>query len=125
MKRNRSNILLLLKLSFAAAIIGWMVRSHRLDPTRLSQAVQHWAHLLAIGAICYFALFVSTARWRMLLASQKAALSVWRSFSLTMIGAMFSTLIPGAVSGDLVKAYYVGARVPLRFGISRDESVYS
>jgi glycosyltransferase 2 family protein len=29
-----------------------------------------------------------------------------------MIGALFNTIIPGAVSGDLVKAYYVSLRYP-------------
>ena len=41
-------------------------------------------------------------------------LAIAKRFSLYMIGLLFSVVIPGSVGGDLMKAYYVGTRVPNR-----------
>lgn len=48
--------------------------------------------------------FVSTLRWRLLLP---AGFRVGRLFSLYLIGAFFSTFLPGIIGGDAVKAYYL------------------
>lgn len=50
-----------------------------------------------------FALFISTLRWRLLLPR---VLGVRKLFSLYMIGSFFSTLLPGLIGGDAVKAFY-------------------
>ena len=114
MRQTRRILQVALKTALAAGILGWMVRSGRLDLTQLSQAAHKWPYLLAIGAICYTGFLLTAIRWRLLLASQDVPLSLWKSFSLTMIGVLFSTVIPGTVSGDVVKAYYIGASVPER-----------
>ena len=114
MRKSRRILQQALKAALAAVILGWMVRSGRLDLTQLSQAAHQWPYLLAIGGICYTGFLLTAMRWRLLLASQGVPLSLWKSFSLTMIGVLFSTVIPGTVSGDVVKAYYIRASVPER-----------
>lgn len=47
-------------------------------------------------------------RWRLLMQVQQMRLPFLRAFKLTMVSNFFSLLIPGAVSGDLLKIAYAG-----------------
>jgi uncharacterized protein (TIRG00374 family) len=68
--------------------------------------------LLAAALTSYIGILIMSARWNVLLRSQGIRISGWDAFSLSMIGTMFSTVIPGTVSGDVVKAYYTADRAP-------------
>lgn len=57
------------------------------------------ASLLYIASICGAAL-----RWKLLLPDK---FRFRRLFSLYMIGSFFSSFLPGAIGGDVVKAYYL------------------
>jgi uncharacterized protein (TIRG00374 family) len=46
-------------------------------------------------------------RWRVLLDTQGARLSFWEVLKLNLIGSFFNIALPGAVSGDFIKAIYV------------------
>lgn len=68
-----------------------------------------------------FALQFSTSvfsiiRWQWILQAQKVNLPWLRTIQLIMIGTFFNTALPGAVSGDLVKAFYVAKEVPASEG---------
>ena len=56
---------------------------------------------------CLLCLTACTLRWKALLDAQGMMLPFWRVFVLYFIGHFFNVLMPGAVGGDLVKAYYV------------------
>jgi uncharacterized protein (TIRG00374 family) len=47
-------------------------------------------------------------RWRLLMDVQQMHLPFFQAFKLTMAGNFFSMIIPGAVSGDLLKIGYAG-----------------
>ncbi len=47
-------------------------------------------------------------RWGLLMGVQKMHLPFFQAFKLTMVGNFFSLIIPGAVSGDLLKIAYAG-----------------
>ena len=47
---------------------------------------------------------ISSYRWKLLLPEQ---FTLRRLFSLYMIGAFFSSFLPGVIGGDVVKAYYL------------------
>ncbi len=47
-------------------------------------------------------------RWGLLLGVQQMHLPFLQAFKLTMVGNFFSLIIPGAVSGDLLKIAYAG-----------------
>ena len=57
--------------------------------------------LLLLGAL------VNVQRWRILLKVQDFYISNTKAIKLTLIGDFFSVAIPGSVSGDIVKAYYL------------------
>ena len=61
--------------------------------------------LFALSTVVYLlTLLISAARWRLLLRGDHR---LGRLYSLTLIGAFFNNLLPGAVGGDAVKAYYL------------------
>jgi uncharacterized protein (TIRG00374 family) len=66
--------------------------------------------------ISFFCLCMTTVasviRWRLLLSGQGLNLTFNESLRLTMIGIFFNTALPGAVSGDVVKGYYVVRQQP-------------
>ena len=61
--------------------------------------------------ICLFLILVNTLlgawRWKILLQTQGAHLPFSRVLKLNMIGYFFNIALPGAVSGDFIKAIYV------------------
>lgn len=69
------------------------------------------AYAVAIGAIPFF---ITTYRWKMLLAGLGITLSFGRAFVLNMVGAFYNTFMPGSTGGDLLKAYYAAKQAPDR-----------
>ncbi|UCE78362.1 MAG: flippase-like domain-containing protein [Nitrospiraceae bacterium] len=61
-------------------------------------------YFLSASLIYILAQLVSAFRWKLLLTE---AFSIRRLFSLYMIGAFFSSFLPGIIGGDAVKAYYL------------------
>ena len=49
--------------------------------------------------------FLGPIRWQLLLRAQGIKLSMGRTAQLTLIGNFFNIALPGAVSGDFVKAF--------------------
>jgi uncharacterized protein (TIRG00374 family) len=64
-----------------------------------------------ILAICSVLMLVNTLcwamRWKVLLDTQGAVVPFGRVLKLNMIGSFFNIALPGAVSGDFIKAIYV------------------
>ncbi len=63
-----------------------------------------------------FATFLAAIRWQWLLRAHAIHVRLARTVQLTLIGNFFSLALPGAVSGDFVKAFYVGKETPGRRG---------
>jgi glycosyltransferase 2 family protein len=61
-----------------------------------------WA--LLIFPITYV---ITSFRWNELLKALDVRLPLRRAFALNMVGAFYSTFMPGSTGGDVLKAYYV------------------
>ncbi|MBI5496767.1 MAG: flippase-like domain-containing protein [Deltaproteobacteria bacterium] len=57
------------------------------------------------------ATILSIWRWQIVLRAQDIVLPFRRTLALGFIGNFFNVALPGAVTGDLVKAYYIGQDV--------------
>lgn len=58
-----------------------------------------------IAVLMYpLSVYISSVRWRLFLPS---GFRLRRLFSLYLIGSFFNNLLPGAIGGDAVKAYYL------------------
>jgi len=64
---------------------------------------------LLAGALACFAAatFICATRWWYLLRVLRIRLRAWEAVRLTFLGYFFNFIVPGVVSGDLVKAWYV------------------
>jgi uncharacterized membrane protein YbhN (UPF0104 family) len=99
------------KVMVAVAVLWFMFRSGKIHPEVIGSAAGQWPQLLLVVAILAGQICITAVRWNLLLAGQGFRLATRQALSLTMIGTLFSTVIPGSVSGDLVKAYYVTREV--------------
>lgn len=96
-----------LKASLAAAILIWMERSGKLNWSQVAGALGHWPDLIIILLVIYLQVAMTAWRWELLLRVQGFSIGLRRAFQLNMIGGLFNTVIPGAVGGDVMKAYYI------------------
>ena len=98
---------LLAKFLFSFLILFYMVYTGRLDLSVVSRGFSQTHLLIASLALVIAGMFLGLTRWRLLLG----ALGLNYNFSAIvrygMIGAFFNTTMPGAVSGDLIKAWYI------------------
>ncbi|MBF0441989.1 MAG: flippase-like domain-containing protein [Oligoflexales bacterium] len=106
--RLRSILVTSLKLLLAAFLIGWLIRSGKLDFSQLGILIKYPSILISMIFFWFLCgVLIGSARWRLLLTSAGIRLSYRRAANLQMTGLFFNTAMPGSVSGDLIKAYYV------------------
>ncbi len=115
MRRNITKALsLLLKIGVAAGVIYWMAHSGKLNFHVVGRAFGQWPLALFLIFTLYLQIAISSWRWNTLNAALGFGIRYREAFSLSMIGLLFTVVIPGSVGGDVIKAYYVGTRVPKR-----------
>lgn len=107
MKKFSDWLKLGLKFSFSFAIIFYMVYSGRLDLAIVKKGFSHAPLLFASTTLVILAMGSSLYRWGLLLRGQGIELTFSQLVRYGMIGSFFNTTMPGAVSGDIIKAWYV------------------
>ena len=100
-------LLVALKFTLAVVLIGAMVQLKMLNLGTLAMIGSKPWHLAFAAMLLLTGLLLTIIRWRALLAVQGIDLGGLDAIRLGFIGFFFSCVIPGAVSGDAVKAYYV------------------
>lgn len=97
-----------LKLALAVALIGWLLKSGKLDFKLLGTLKQH---PIAVGmailvSICNF--WLVSYRWKSILKSRSTVdIPLTGMLKITWIGQFFSSVLPGSVTGDFVKLIYI------------------
>jgi uncharacterized membrane protein YbhN (UPF0104 family) len=108
----RENIQLLFKLLVGFALIAYVLRSRMIDFRALS-SVLFSSQNFSLGIFfLLFSALCGSLRWYLLASAQGLSLSFGNTVQLNMIGMFFNTFMPGAVGGDLIKAWYVAGREP-------------
>lgn len=108
----RRRLWLVAKLSVAGGLIWYALASGKLDLRSVAGALGRPAPLLAGGGCVLAALALAVVRWRCLVLGQSVEMGWGAAFRLSLVGMFFSSLLPGAVSGDIIKAYYSCRREP-------------
>lgn len=110
-KPAKQFVSLALKILFAAGLLFLLFRRGLISLDAMHGALQKWEITgPAVGALL-LATFLGVWRWHWLLQAQGISLTWKRTFQLTLIGNFFNIALPGAVSGDFVKAFYIGREV--------------
>jgi len=102
----------LLKLAFVMGLLMFLTKRGLLSIEDTRKAFSRWDLILQ----SYCALLISVSlcffRWGILLRALGIQLPWKRIFQLSFVGAFFNIALPGAVTGDVVKAYYVANEAP-------------
>jgi glycosyltransferase 2 family protein len=98
----------LLKLAIAAALIGWLLTSGKLDFKLLARLKDYPVSLLMAFILSMLNFWLISFRWKSILKARSTMhLPLGGLMKITWIGQFFSSVLPGSVSGDLVKILYV------------------
>ena len=99
---------MLFKMLLVGSILVYLVRSGRLNFEKL-MLFKDAPEILAmmIGVLVLVVVPMATFRWWLLLRAIGVQVKPKQIFILTWIGNFFNTTLPGAVTGDVVKGYYV------------------
>lgn len=102
-----------LKLTIAAAMLTWILRNPRFEWSKIAGALLSPVTLVVLG-LGFVGISASAVRWLLLMRGEGIQVPLWVAFRLTWIGHFWNMVIPGAVSGDAVKMYYIGQVAPER-----------
>jgi len=95
----------------AAGLLGWLMKSGRLDFSSLFSTPLSLFHCLGM-LVLFVAMVLQAWRWWWLLTVQGIDLSFPRTLGLVWIGRFLAVVLPGVVGGDLVIGYYVTREAP-------------
>jgi len=101
----------LLKISAAIGIVWYMVHSGRLDLNAIYEVKRNYQLVVLAFFILLLGVFITFYRWKLLLKGQNIILSNKDAISLGFIGLFFTSVLPGAVGGDLIKSVYIAKKV--------------
>ena len=107
-QKMKKIIFKLLKLLIVISILIYLVHSGRLNFEKLllfRDAPEILALMVAVLVLIVVPL--ATFRWWLLLRAIGLPVKPKQTFLLTWIGNFFNTTLPGAVTGDVIKGYYV------------------
>lgn len=98
----------ILKFGFAFAIIYWLVTSGKLDLTLIHKSITGGPQWIIAFSIVAIQSLIGAFRYKLLLETKSTrTLSFFNILRLNYIGLFFSSVLPGAVTGDLIKLVYV------------------
>lgn len=100
---RRGRVFFLLKLVIGSALI--IVLLSRLDRAELVAALSRYdlPSLLGAALLTLLSFFVASARWKTLVPE----VSFTRLFRFSLIGQLYSVLLPGQIAGEAVKAWRI------------------
>lgn len=98
----------LIKIFIAFLLIYWLINSGKLDFKLLQQLQDHKIAVLIAFIFSILNFIIISYRWETILSSRsQMRLPITGLLKITWIGQFFSSVLPGSVSGDLIKILYV------------------
>ena len=101
----------LIKVVVVVGLLYFLSQKGFLSLEQTKKAFSRWDLLVPAFAALLTNSFLGVIRWHWLLKAQGLHISFMRAFQLTYVGNFFNIALPGAVSGDFVKAFYVGKEI--------------
>lgn len=102
----------LIRLVIAVAMVVYLAQMGSIDWTSFSGLIKVWPYTLTAIFLFFIATILQALRLQILINAHQMSLSYIASVKLTLIGLFFSTYLPGATGGDLVKIYYASKDNP-------------
>lgn len=112
--RLKGRLLTGLKLVVAVGLLGFLLYTNKLDTQKIGRAFTSPAALGLVMVLGAIGISTSGLRWWLLLRAEGIQASVGLAVRLTWVGHFWNMVIPGAVSGDGMKMYYIGRAFPAK-----------
>lgn len=97
-----------LKFLFAFALLYWLISSGRLDFSLVKKSFIHGHQWLFAFLLLTAQSALATFRYKSLLQTKsQKTVPFWSLLKINYIGLFFSSALPGAVTGDFIKLFYV------------------
>jgi uncharacterized protein (TIRG00374 family) len=103
-----SHVKLFLKIAFVFGLLFFLGKKGFISVDQTQRALANWRYSLPGFLGLVLTSTFGIIRWNWLLKAHDIELPLARVFQLTYVGNFFNIALPGAVSGDFVKAFYVG-----------------
>jgi glycosyltransferase 2 family protein len=101
-----------LKSAFILGLLYFLIQRGFISWKETQKALDRWPNVLTGCLLLAMTNVLGAVRWQWLLAAQGIRLPGKRTLELTLVGNFFNIALPGAVSGDFVKAFYIGKELP-------------
>lgn len=108
----KSILIACLKIGFVVLVFWWLSKKDLISISAFVAGLKNWPLLLLGFVALVTATFLAAFRWGILLKAQDIHLKPSRLLQLQFIGNFFNVALPGAVSGDFVKAFYIAHESP-------------
>jgi len=103
---------LVAKIAFVLGLLYFLGKKGFISMDQTQRALSQWNIMIPAFLTLFFAAVLGVFRWQLLLQAHDIDLPMGRTFQLTFVGNFFNIALPGAVSGDFVKAFYIGKETP-------------
>jgi len=113
-KKLKNYLLQVLKVGFGVGIFAYFVASGRIDLVKVQHAFLHSRWTLLALLMAFGSIMACSTRWWLLIRSQGVEIGYLQGLKLVLIGWFFNVTIPGTISGDVVKVYYITKHSPDR-----------
>jgi uncharacterized protein (TIRG00374 family) len=111
--KAKSALTLLVKICIAVGLILFLVKSGHLD-LKVVWGLMTWPNVALALVLAGFNILLAAWRWIILLKARGFYIPFAYGYSLYLIGMFFNYALPGSVSGDLVRGYYLVQDYPTR-----------
>lgn len=108
----RKFVSLAAKFIVMGAILFYLYSKGLLDFSKMRNVFQNPVLVCAGFGVLTMNIVLAVFRWKLLLKGQCINIGFAEAMRLTCIGMFFNTALPGAVSGDVVKGYYIVRQQP-------------
>lgn len=103
----------LLKFAIAFALIFWLIHSGKLDFTLIPKAIAYGPQWIIALILLLTQASLAAIRLKMILQTRtEKKFTNFEMIKLNWIGMFFSSILPGAVTGDFIKLFYIKKHDP-------------
>lgn len=102
------------KLALVAGLLWLLARNGLLSAEQTARALAAWQWTGTGMALVFATALIAAWRWHGLLVAQDIRVGLGRVVQMVLVGVFFNIALPGSVTGDLVKGYYLTREAPGR-----------
>ena len=108
----RAHLMTAAKAIFIVGIFALLISQDLLSLTSIKTAISRWPWVLLGWGCMTCTTMIAIIRWHFLIRAQGVPIPFRKTLQTAFVGLFFNIFLPGSLSGDLVKGFYVVRSVP-------------